>query len=676
MFKRKMLNKSWLSLLQHNDLADVLFIKNGEGERIRQIFGLAPISALLNTMMAIIAAKSFYGTVPNPWIATWFVLSVGISAIFLHNKRKFDPTRISRVSAGWRRTMMWTAFGFSLIWAPVPVGAIIFLEGNNYLTAMLMCIVLMTGAVIGMGSVPMAAIVSAFTASVPTLVTSFITYGPLNEIFISFLLFLIVLTIFAIKHSQMIWEIENRGRQVKRSLHKLAKANESIRELADTDQLTGLMNRRSFMRALEQKVADPPSDPDLGHMCLIVDLDHFKNINDAMGHDAGDVYLQNIADKLMQNLGDDCCLARLGGDEFAVVSNTPITKSQANAMGQKVCDILEHEGRLSGHRFSGGGSVGGALHPIDASGVYDWLNHADHALREAKATKRGSYRIFNRADRKALDQRGELILQLSRAIDAGEIRTVYQPQVDIHTGLVCGVETLARWSTRNGTPISPPDFLELAETSGRVLDLADRIFDRAIYDLQVLADRNLRLPSFSINLHPAQLHHAERLYPLVDRLAAAQGGTDRVVLEITEDCIIGRGAENVPRVLEELSLRGFKISLDDFGTGFASLTHLQNLPISELKIDRSFVRKIEHAPEDQEIIRALLMIAEPRGLNVVLEGIETEAQRMILTGLGAEIAQGYLFAKPLEFETLCEFVQQQGSVEMDQQQLVRAVAGE
>lgn len=637
----------------------ILLAHDGDGDRIRQIFGLAPVSALMNVFMSIMAALSFLDALPFGWVAAWFGLAVSISVYFVYGKYRFKPEKISRLSAGWRRFMIMMAVGISMIWVPIPISAILLLDGKNYLAAMFMTVVMMSGTVVGLSSVPIAAVISMLTVTIPILITSVIALGPLNYVLVSFLMILFVLSVFSLRHSRMVWEMEERGRQIQGSLQRLAQAHENIQLLADTDQMTGLLNRRTFLDFLN-KIAQNPSDESArGHACFVVDLDHFKNINDALGHDAGDEYLKIIAKKITLKMGDDCVIARIGGDEFALASHKPVSLSEAEALCAELCAILAHQSHLLDGKMRVGGSVGCALFPQHAHTVQEWLKHADYALRLAKEAERGSHRIFTSEDRRLLGRRTLVTDQLAQAIDNGDIHTAYQPQVDLETSALVGVEALARWTKQDGTSMGPAEFFSLSEDSGRVLDLSALVFEKSIADIGTLRQHGILLPSFSINLHPAQLHHPTRLYPLVDRLAKAMGAAENVVLEITENSIIGRGAESVPQVLVALSQQGFRISLDDFGTGFASLTHLQTLPIRELKIDRNFVRDIAKEPGDQEIIRALLMIAEPRELDVVLEGVETETQKNILLSLGAKLGQGYLFAKPLSIEDLLLFAQDQ-----------------
>lgn len=640
---------------RENTLAEVLFAKNGDGDRIRQIFSLAPVSALMNVFMALMAARTFIGSVPDWWVVGWTLSAFSISGYFLYGKRRFRPSKITRLSNTWRNFMVGMALFITLIWLPIPIGAMVYLDGENYLGALFMTVVMMTGTVVGLSSVPIAAVTSMVTITLPILIVSVYLYGPLNNVFVSFVMIVVIMSVFSLKHSRMIWQMEERGRQLIGNLRSLAKAHEDIRTLADTDQMTGLLNRRTFMQQIERRIRQPPQDADQGYMCVVIDLDHFKNFNDALGHEAGDQYLCMAANQLTEAFGDQFTIARLGGDEFAMVSDRPMVQRHFEAMGRKIAAVLAHDVELGGRSFRGGGSVGGALFPQHARGAHDWLNHADHALREAKATRRGSFKLFTDNDRVRLDQRLVMEANLACAIDRSEIGAAYQPQIDMRTGALLGVEALARWTNQDGNPISPAEFFSLSESSGRVLDLSDVIFHRILADLEYLGDLGVFLPSISVNLHPAQLHHPERLMPLVNRLADVQGGAKNVMLEITENSIIGRGAENVPAVLNDLAERGFRISLDDFGTGFASLTHLQTLPIAELKIDRNFVRNIDTCPGDQEIVRALLMIARPRNLEVVLEGVETESQRDLILDLGGQIGQGYLFSKPLDLPGLRDF---------------------
>lgn len=633
---------------------------DGEGYRIKQIFGIARVASVMNAIMALMAARSFIGVIPDVWIWLWLALGLGISFYFIYGQIRFDPQRINRVSQGWRHFMVRMSIAITAIWIPIPVGAILWLQGDAYLVAMFMTVVMLAGAVVGFSSLPIAAVTCVITVTLPVLLTSTLRMGPFNSLQASFILLAIVLSIFSIRHSQMVWRMEERGRKNKENHERLAEAHQSIKTLVDTDQMTGLINRATFIRFLDECVRNPPDHPDQQHVCFAIDLDHFKNINDTMGHDAGDAYLRSVAANLKRNFSDKWVVARVGGDEFAMASRTPMTASQANWHGEEASALLAESITFEDTVISGGGSVGSAFFPEHAGGLDDWLKHADHALRIAKSKRRGSFRPFNERDRVKLQKRSRLSDQLCAAIDHGGIRNVYQPQVELGTGRLLGVETLARWTTPDNAVIPPPKFFDLASEVSRVLDLSDVIFRTAISHLKQLSQDGFSVPSFSINLHPAQLHHPERLFPLIEGLAEQMGGAHGVVLEITENSIIGRGAENVPALLQDLSKRGFRISLDDFGTGFASLTHLQTLPISELKLDRSFVQTLETAPEDLAIVRALLMIAAPRALDLVIEGVETDVQRQILMDAGARIGQGYLYSKPLMLDDLKAFLADHG----------------
>ena len=407
-------------------------------------------------------------------------------------------------------------------------------------------------------------------------------------------------------------------------------AEAEVARLARHDVLTGLPNRALFHETVERRLADLARR---GGACavLYLDLDGFKGVNDSLGHHAGDALLRHVAGGLVAVAGAGA-VARLGGDEFAVL--IPGGAAEATALAERLITLFSDSRGV-------GLSVGIALAPEHGIAAECLYRRADLALYRAKAEGRGTFRIFTPAMDEEAEARRMLEHDLRQAVDEGGLSLHYQPQVDGRTGMLIGFEALLRWVHPERGPIGPAVFVPLAEESGLIIALGEWVLHAACREAAGWA-RPLKV---AVNLSPRQFQRPD----LPDRILAilAQTGLqpDRLELEVTETTIINDMAGAVA-ILRRLRSYGIRISMDDFGTGYASLATLQAFPFDKLKIDRSFVSKLGAEPQAAVIVRAVLGLGRSLGIGVVAEGVETEAQRAFLAEEACGEMQGYLFGKP------------------------------
>lgn len=430
-----------------------------------------------------------------------------------------------------------------------------------------------------------------------------------------------------------------------------------IRELAFLDPLTRLPNRRRFSDELALIVGDPGR---VGAL-LFVDLDHFKDVNDVLGHAAGDALLRHVAQRLRRSVRRDDLVARLGGDEFAIVLDGAPGPKEAGAVARKLLDALRQPFSFGDRVIHASASIGIALFPRDGDDPAELLKNADLALYRAKAQGRRAVCFFDPTMQQELETRLALVADLRRAIDGDEFRLVYQPIVRLRDGAHCGFEVLIRWAHPRLGLLSPAAFLDSAEESGLIVPLGRAVLRSALAQLREWLADGLEPGRLSINVAAAQLR-SEGLAADVDRWLGLNAlSAERLTVEITENVLLDTGGQIGPN-LRRLNRLGVAVALDDFGTGYASLSHLKRFPVDVLKIDRSFVANIGKETEDAVIARTIVNLAHSLGMAVVAEGIEGAEQLDFLRLNGCDFAQGYLFARPLDPVAAGEYLR--GSVRL------------
>jgi len=439
-----------------------------------------------------------------------------------------------------------------------------------------------------------------------------------------------------------------------RDLTEQQASQEHIYRLAHHDVLTGLENRVALNARLAQQLATARRHQEPAAV-LFIDLDHFKKINDSLGHAAGDQLLVGAAERMKDLLRDVDTLARLGGDEFIIVLAGPLTPDSVTGVAVRLVESLSQPYQLGGHTAHSGASVGVALFPEDGEDAATLIRHADMAMYAAKREGRGNFQFFSPAMNAATHEHLLLENRMWSALRAEGFSLHLQAQVALDTGRVIGAEVLLRWNDSELGSVEPSRFIPVAEESGMIVPLGDWVLAQAMALLAEWRREGLDHLRLAVNLSARQFS-GSTLIERLDELVARYGIDPALLeLEITETAAM-RDPENTRQLLRQLRARGFKLAIDDFGTGYSSLAYLKLFAIDRIKIDRGFVKDIEHNPNDAVIVAATIGLAHALGLAVVAEGVETEAQWGFLRDKLGDEAQGYLFARPMPAGEFREFI--------------------
>ena len=454
-----------------------------------------------------------------------------------------------------------------------------------------------------------------------------------------------------------------------RDISEAKAAKDKINKLAFYDDLTGLPNRRMFYDKLEDEMKRSDRSG-LPVVLMLLDLDHFKEMNDTLGHAQGDLLLVEAARRITACVRETDTVARLGGDEFTIILSDMKDVTKASHIAENIIKSLAAPFYLSEKINFLSGSLGVALYPNDAQNADNLIVNADQAMYVVKGAGRNGFAYFTSALQDAAHARQSLIRDLRDALSGKQFAIHYQPIVELATGKVRKAEALLRWQHPERGLVSPAEFIPLAEETGLIHEIGDWVFYQAIRELahwRELFEPDLQI---SVNVSPAQFSERqgsdrESLKGFKKKWLSALNGLglpgESVVFEITEGVLLDQKA-SVTKKLLAMRDAGIQVALDDFGTGYSSLSYLKKLAIDYLKIDQSFVQNLENDTDDQALCEAIIVMAHKLGLKVIAEGVETELQRDILVGFGCDYAQGWLYSKALpgdEFEVL---LKEQGTV--------------
>ncbi|MDH1622371.1 PAS domain S-box protein [Ectopseudomonas chengduensis] len=450
-----------------------------------------------------------------------------------------------------------------------------------------------------------------------------------------------------------------------RDISELKQAQAQVQHLAYHDALTNLPNRALLMDRLTQQIALLKRH-DLRGALLFLDLDHFKHINDSLGHPVGDSVLRLVTARLEASVRLEDTVARLGGDEFVVLlSGLEGKRSEVTRHVRQVADklrqLLAEPMLLDGHRLQVTPSIGVALIPDHGNTPADLLKRADIALYRAKDSGRNAIQLFRTTMQDAASARLRLENDLRLALARGEFELHFQPQVDARDGKVVGAEALLRWQHPQLGPQSPAQFIQVLEESGLIVEVGGWVLAEAChFCAQLLADSLVDSKRFSlcVNISPRQFRQHDFVERVASSLRDSQLPNAMLKLEITEGIVIQNIDDTVGKMLR-LKKHGVSFAMDDFGTGYSSLTYLKRLPVDMLKIDQSFVRDATHDPNDAEIIRAIVAMARSLGLALIAEGVEQQDQLDFLQSQDCHLYQGYLFSKPLPQDAFRELLERQ-----------------
>jgi diguanylate cyclase (GGDEF)-like protein len=424
---------------------------------------------------------------------------------------------------------------------------------------------------------------------------------------------------------------------------------------AHFDPLTGMPNRLLFMDRLDREIARSQRER-LHFAVLLIDLDHFKNVNDSFGHGTGDEVLRESARRITRCVRDADTVARLGGDEFVLLLTRLGQPEEALQIAESIVKTLSDEFIVGEHRSFLSASVGISSFPADGQGAEILLKNADTAMYRAKASGRAQAMFFEERMNSEAVARQMLDRDLRAAIDRGELELHYQPQLEIRTGAIRGAEALVRWNHPIHGYIPPMRFIALAEESGFIEPLGRWILQRACEQLQQWRSQGIGIDRLAVNVSPRQFRRRTLSAFIAECIARTGLKASNLELEITEGLLIDRG-EEVEGLLAELEKAGHQISLDDFGTGFSSLSYLQRFPVHTIKIDRVFVVGLERG-ETLPIVEAIIAMSHALGKTVIAEGVETAAQLEALRRLQCDEVQGYLISRALPAEEFVRFLGQ------------------
>ncbi|MBH5401087.1 EAL domain-containing protein [Bradyrhizobium sp. CNPSo 4010] len=416
-------------------------------------------------------------------------------------------------------------------------------------------------------------------------------------------------------------------------------AQAKISHMARHDALTSLPNRVLFHEQLEQGLRQTRSGDQLAVLCL--DLDHFKDINDSLGHPIGDALLKEVGRRLEATVGEQDTVARLGGDEFAVVQIGRSEEIAARSLAGRLVEVISAPYQIDDHQIVIGVSIGISLSPQDGSNPDELLKNADLALYRAKADGRGTYRFFETGMDARAQARRLLEMDLRAALQRDEFQVYYQPIREVASSRVVAFEALLRWNHPQRGLIAPISFIPLAEETGLIVQLGEFVLRSACTDAATWPDD----VDVAVNLSPVQFKSPNLIASVTEALAASGLGARRLELEITESVLL-QNSEATLTTLHELRAMGVRISLDDFGTGYSSLSYLRSFPFDKIKIDRSFVSELATRDDSMAIIRAVTGLGRSLGIVTTAEGVENDAQLELLRREGCTQAQGYLFSKP------------------------------
>lgn len=421
-------------------------------------------------------------------------------------------------------------------------------------------------------------------------------------------------------------------------------AEEKLRRAATCDPLTNLPNRKLFIEKLEAAVREA-NENGFWSSLILLDLDGFKQINDTMGHDAGDALLKELGSRLVDSVPPGSVAARLGGDEFGVILPGIASASKLQACAEQILERLREPFTWDGRIADCGATIGAAMIPFHGKKPADILKSADMALYAAKADRRGGFLLFQPAHRAELQKRVAMRSLARSALRDRQILPFYQSQVRLADDRIVGFEALLRWR-QTGRGIQLPGRISAAFDD---LELSSAIsvsmIEQVLADVRMWLDQGLPFGHVALNAADAEFRREGFAERLLDQLQAKGIPTECIQLEVTESVFLGRGAESVDHALKMLSSAGVSIALDDFGTGYASLSHLKRFPVDIIKIDRSFIRDMHVDAEDEAIVRAVTNLGKSLGVKVVAEGIETRAQATHLSSLGCDLGQGFLYSK-------------------------------
>ena len=430
---------------------------------------------------------------------------------------------------------------------------------------------------------------------------------------------------------------------VTRNITERKKYEEQLIYQANYDTLTGLPNRNHLNELFNQAISDRKRKKNIAAL-LLIDVDNFKLVNDTFGHAAGDVLLQEVANRLRGTLRDIDMVARWGGDEFVVIPGNLSKNKDVASVAELILSVLSQPFSVDEREIFLSASIGIVIYPEDGDSLDILLKHADVAMYNAKHLGKNNYKFFTAELVKRIHERLAMETRLRRALERNEYTLLYQPLLDVKTGRVVGMEALLRWQPEGQEMILPDTFISLLEETGLIIPVGEWVLRNSCRQLKewCQSGHNLRL---SVNISARQFHASNIVKRLISIVHDSGCTPDQICLELTESIIMQDAKETIKK-LEFLTKVGFSLAIDDFGMGFSSLNYLKRLPISELKIDKSFISGLPASMDDAAIVNTIIAMANNLRLSVIAEGIETKEQLCFLSQTDCNIVQGFYLGKP------------------------------
>lgn len=625
-------------------------------QEVKSVVSATPIGAAITAFNAVTYACVQGRNLEPTFLCSWLSATILLSAFIYSRSRKARFVSVERVSKRAMRRLKVTSTLLAMPWAilaayVVPIG-----PEFARLLALVLCAGMMTSASVMLQRTPAATVAYLATVLIgiacgclalgtaDAVVT--VVYSALLSSFLAFT---------STVARTYLFDKDRAVDGLSKANDKLKTAHEQLRDLALRDPVTGLSNRQDFQVTISAWVREAERNQ-TSFSLLILDLDNFKNINDSYGHKTGDEVLKCVGSRLASVLCPDCFLARLGGDEFAVLARFPDGEDNSANLANAILAVLSSRLEIDGRKIPVAASIGCARFGALAANEEALLLGAGMALTRVKSRGKGvAYFLDDELNEKA-KRRQAIAIDLLSAIENGELEMHYQPQFDLITGEIEGAEALLRWNHAQHGHISPETLFEIANERAIVGNISAFVFEQVQNDLKIIKEKCAPFGRTAINVHAQDLRAPERLLALCDRHRGSGLSAEELTIEITEGCFVGRGSEGAPMILDALADRGYLLSLDDFGTGFAALSHLRKLSVREIKIDKSFVAGIAHLQSDRAIVSATIAIAHGMGLRCVAEGVETPEQLEILWDLGVQSGQGYYWSKPLKRDEFIRFL--------------------
>ena len=476
------------------------------------------------------------------------------------------------------------------------------------------------------------------------------------KIFFALSLFVTLILMMAM-NQLLLAPVLRRNDNLVRQMH--SEVEDRIRRIAYYDTLTGLPNRTYFLENLEESIKNKTHGKDNALAVFFMDIDHFKDINDAMGHDMGDKLLEVIAVRLVESMPKNTVVARSGADEFAIMAPLTLEQPDSSLLAEKILASMQEPVEIMRESFMVRASIGVAHYPIDGEEALHILKNADIALNRAKAEGRDTVRYYSKDFDLMVQHRAQILRDLRKALENKELMIYYHPQFDLKTGQIVGVEALLRWwkpdaSKEGGKFISPAEFIPVAEQSGLIVPIGEHVLRVACATAKSWQERGLPPLRMSVNISGVQFHRSDIVSLVADVLEQTNLDPKWLELELTESIFI-EDTQGAIDILDQLHQQGIELAVDDFGTGYSSLNYLRQVPLDHLKIDQSFIRTSLLNLNDRMICRAIINIGHSLGLKVIAEGVETKDHEDLLKDEGCDEVQGFKYSKPIPADKFWDF---------------------